>query len=535
MRRDQVFAVDGSGLFQPARAAGHRRHRAPGRDLRSGGLRRGLAARLLDAGRLAVAAPDAVPRDLRLPVVRQPAHAAGAPTTSRAGRSSARPASARPATTASVGTGSTRRWPNGAPRPRAAVASGAASAVACGRAGAPRNAAPPPTPRPAAIAAPRCSPTTRRAPPNTTTGTCAAAEYARGPIHDTAWNAELDAAGRWLDDQPLAGEIVEPAAGTGWWSPLLAGKGELSLYDGTAAPLDRARERLRRARPPRAPPRPRRRGRRRIATVDARLHRLLAQPRPARPARRVPRHRPAAGSSPAGRFAFIDAARSAVERRGPSGAGRRTSLRRLARRARVHGRQGLLRAGRARGRAWPAPASSRRRSTTTGRFFLTGMARAAASRVGMSPATPERDLSAAILRRRCPPWRTRTIATVGSGVMAEAMIAGLLRGKLVAPGPDRGQPSAGRAARCTSPASTGSGRSRPTSRRSTAADVVILGDQAPDARARSAARSARTCARASSCCRVLAGRHDQRPSPGPSATTRSCAACRTPRPGSARA
>lgn len=68
--------------------------------------------------------------------------------------------------------------------------------------------------------------------------------YARGPIHDTAWNAELDAAGRWLDGLPLHGEIVELAAGTGWWSPLLASKGELSLYDAASAPLDRARERL---------------------------------------------------------------------------------------------------------------------------------------------------------------------------------------------------------------------------------------------------------------------------------------------------
>lgn len=68
--------------------------------------------------------------------------------------------------------------------------------------------------------------------------------YARGPIHDAAWNAELDAAGRWLDDLPIHGEIVELAAGTGWWSPLLASKGELSLYDGTSAPLERARERL---------------------------------------------------------------------------------------------------------------------------------------------------------------------------------------------------------------------------------------------------------------------------------------------------
>ena len=68
--------------------------------------------------------------------------------------------------------------------------------------------------------------------------------YARGPIHDAAWNAELDAAGRWLDALPIHGQIVELAAGTGWWSPLLAGKGELSLYDAASAPLDRARERL---------------------------------------------------------------------------------------------------------------------------------------------------------------------------------------------------------------------------------------------------------------------------------------------------
>jgi hypothetical protein len=68
--------------------------------------------------------------------------------------------------------------------------------------------------------------------------------YERGPIHDAAWNAELDAAGRWLDGLPIAGQIVELAAGTGWWSPLLAGKGELSIYDAAEAPLDRARDRL---------------------------------------------------------------------------------------------------------------------------------------------------------------------------------------------------------------------------------------------------------------------------------------------------
>jgi len=68
--------------------------------------------------------------------------------------------------------------------------------------------------------------------------------YERGPIHDAAWNAELDGAGTWLDGLPIHGEIVELAAGTGWWSPLLASKGELWLYDAAPAPLERARERL---------------------------------------------------------------------------------------------------------------------------------------------------------------------------------------------------------------------------------------------------------------------------------------------------
>jgi Methyltransferase domain len=68
--------------------------------------------------------------------------------------------------------------------------------------------------------------------------------YAHGPIHDTAWNAELDAAGRWLDALPMGGRIVELAAGTGWWSPLLAQKGELWLFDAAEAPLMRARDRL---------------------------------------------------------------------------------------------------------------------------------------------------------------------------------------------------------------------------------------------------------------------------------------------------
>jgi demethylmenaquinone methyltransferase/2-methoxy-6-polyprenyl-1,4-benzoquinol methylase len=68
--------------------------------------------------------------------------------------------------------------------------------------------------------------------------------YARGPIDDMAWSVDLDVATRWLDGLPLGGRVVEIATGTGWWSPLLASKGELWCYDGAVAPLERARERL---------------------------------------------------------------------------------------------------------------------------------------------------------------------------------------------------------------------------------------------------------------------------------------------------
>lgn len=68
--------------------------------------------------------------------------------------------------------------------------------------------------------------------------------YSHGALSDMAWQMDLDQATVWLDALPIAGEIVELAAGTGWWSPLLAQKGELSLYDALDAPLERARARL---------------------------------------------------------------------------------------------------------------------------------------------------------------------------------------------------------------------------------------------------------------------------------------------------
>ena len=68
--------------------------------------------------------------------------------------------------------------------------------------------------------------------------------FERGPVHDTAWAAELDVVTRWLDARPLAGRILEPAAGVGFFSPLLAERGELHASDADGSALDRARERL---------------------------------------------------------------------------------------------------------------------------------------------------------------------------------------------------------------------------------------------------------------------------------------------------
>ncbi|HEX5450877.1 MAG TPA: class I SAM-dependent methyltransferase [Candidatus Limnocylindrales bacterium] len=68
--------------------------------------------------------------------------------------------------------------------------------------------------------------------------------HSHSQIDDMAFRMELDAATLWLDGLPIRGRIVELAAGTGWWSPLLAGKGELWVYDASGPALDRARERL---------------------------------------------------------------------------------------------------------------------------------------------------------------------------------------------------------------------------------------------------------------------------------------------------
>ena len=198
--------------------------------------------------------------------------------------------------------------------------------------------------------------------------------YERGPIHDAAWNAELDLAGRWLDELPISGEIVELAAGTGWWSPLLASKGELSMYDGAPAPLDRARERL-------------------VAhRLRAHLHVRDAWAEPDRAVdavftgfwlSHVPRARLAdflgvvrRWLRPGGTFAFIDSLpdpqSSAVDHPAPAddASVRRLDDGREFTIVKVYYEPEVLEA--ALGRAGFADA----RVTTTGRFFLTGVARA---------------------------------------------------------------------------------------------------------------------------------------------------------------
>jgi SAM-dependent methyltransferase len=198
--------------------------------------------------------------------------------------------------------------------------------------------------------------------------------YARGPIHDAAWNAELDAAGRWLDGLPIRGEIVELAAGTGWWSPLLASKGELSLYDAAPAPLERARDRL-------------------VAhRLRAHLHLRDAWAEPDRAVdavftgfwlSHVPRDRLAAflgivrrWLKPGGTFAFIDSRfdpqSSAADHPTPVDD---TSVRRLDdgrefRVVKVYYEPAVLEAALA-GAGFGSP-----RVTSTGRFFLTGVASA---------------------------------------------------------------------------------------------------------------------------------------------------------------
>ena len=68
--------------------------------------------------------------------------------------------------------------------------------------------------------------------------------YSHGQEDDAAWRSDLEAAASWLSARRFRGEIVELAAGTGWWSPALARQGQLILCDAASEPLEKARARL---------------------------------------------------------------------------------------------------------------------------------------------------------------------------------------------------------------------------------------------------------------------------------------------------
>lgn len=68
--------------------------------------------------------------------------------------------------------------------------------------------------------------------------------YDRGPIPGATWLTELDAAVVRVDAAGLAGRIVEPRCGVGFWSVLLASAGELTALDDRPGMADRATSRL---------------------------------------------------------------------------------------------------------------------------------------------------------------------------------------------------------------------------------------------------------------------------------------------------
>ncbi len=68
--------------------------------------------------------------------------------------------------------------------------------------------------------------------------------YDRGPLAGATWQGEIDRAVLWLDGLSFEGRIVELGAGIGFWTVLLASRGEVSAYDAREDRLTRARQRL---------------------------------------------------------------------------------------------------------------------------------------------------------------------------------------------------------------------------------------------------------------------------------------------------
>ena len=491
------------GVLLAARPAGRRRDRDAGRDLRPRGVRRRPRRRA--AGRRS---PEPWPASTTR-AARRRSPACGAadrgrsarPTTSRAGPSSARTASARPATTRSSGSGCATALEARARRRRRRGDRGRARPRRRPRRAARRHATPAIRPEMVAYYEARAGEYDdwylRRG------------RYAHGPIHDAAWNAELDAR------RPLARRPADRRArswssppGTGWWSPLLAVEGravDLRRRRGAARSRPRA---PRRPRPARPPPRPRRVGRAGSAGRRAVL-RLLAEPRRARPHGRRSSRSPGAGSSPAA--GSRSSTRCPIPQSGaadhpPPADDRR--VRRLddgreftivkvycdARRAR----------GRARGRRL-----RRRRGHDDRPVLRPRRPRGAPDRRCRVAATAAprtgRIAGRAILRPddapREPNDRDRRLRRDGRGDDRRPAPGRARRAR-----PGRREPSRAPSGATTSSASTGSGSSADNVEAIDERRRRPARDQAPDARPGSAARSGRSCGAASSSCRSSPGR-----------------------------
>ena len=305
------------GLLQPPGPAGDRRHRAPGRDLRSGGVRGGLAARILDAGgALAARMPFRATFDCLW---------CGSPHTCRGPDDLEGWAQLCPACVGKAGDNGFLRFRlHAALTERVAAADGGAGRRGSGRRSRIGAADPGATRRgrgAGTLGAEMLAYYEARA-PEYDDWYLRRGRYARGP--DPRRRLERGARCR----RALARRAADP------WRDRRAGRRDRLVVaaaggQGRAVAVRRhagaARPRARaagRARAPGPSPRPRcvgragSRGRRR-------LHRLLAEPRAARPPGRVPRHRPALAQ--AGRHVRLHrlAVRPAVERRGPPDACRR--------------------------------------------------------------------------------------------------------------------------------------------------------------------------------------------------------------------
>ena len=360
VREERVFVVDGRGVLA-AGAAGHRRDRDARRADRPGRVRRDVAARQLGARRYAVTAstPSAVPRHLRLPVVRDRRGRRAAPDDLEGwaqlcptclGKAGVERVPARPAAAAIEARGPAVDAAGEPPVDRRRGAPRRPSVAARGR-------HPPGTP---SAAAPRCR--ARAAPTFPDDWFLRRGEFARGAIHDTAWNAELDVVTRWLDGRRWPAGSRSPRRASGSSRRCSPGKGELHAE---RPGRRRARSRARPARRPRpAGPHPRGGpvGRRRRAGepgADAPARRVPARPGP----RRGPRHGRGLLSAPGSGPAAAWPRSSSSPTRPAARRGHRVDLARPGR-----GRGGAPAGGlpRHRARAPPAGSSARRRRAAEG-------------------------------------------------------------------------------------------------------------------------------------------------------------------------